>query len=339
MAWHHLPMALIVITATVIAVGGTIRIYDAGESCPDWPLCFGTWGFDISEEEQEKWWDENPTEIDSRGADHRYTSFQIFTEWFHRLLAGSVLGPLVILQFLIVRSKRDSLSIESYRLSALSLVLVIWQGFIGYVTVKWDNENWSVAIHLISALIFTLSLIALHISWRKDIGKKIQIKSDRKTMNRLSVATFGTLAVLLVGTYISTTEGANYACGVSGIPYSWPLCSGTLGLIIQDIIIQSQAIHRWLVLIVLCILIWLWKDQDNWVQDEPIRKLSNYGTLTFIGNIILGAAYVLSWTAESGFMEWLSVVHLLVASLTFLLFASGLIIIKIHGTENLQEEL
>ena len=141
-----------------------------------------------------------------------------------------------------------------------------------------------------------------------------------------------------MGTYISTTEGANYACGVSGIPNSWPLCSGTLGLIIQDVIIQSQAIHRWLVLLVLCMLIWLWKDQDNWVQDEPIRKLSNYGTVTFIGNIILGAAYVLSWTSESGFMEWLSVVHLLVASLTFLFFASGLILIRIHGKENLQEE-
>ena len=84
MRWHHLPMVLIVITATVIAVGGTIRIYDAGESCPDWPLCFGTWGFDISEEEQGEWGDENPDEIDSRGADHRYTSFQIFTETKNR---------------------------------------------------------------------------------------------------------------------------------------------------------------------------------------------------------------------------------------------------------------
>ncbi len=245
---------------------------------------------------------------------------------------------MVILQFFIVRSQRASLSIESYRLSAISLGLVIWQGFIGYITVKWDNENWSVAIHLISALIFTLSLIALHISWGKDAGKKVQITSSKKTANRLSIATFGSLAVLLVGTYVSTTEGANEACGVSGFPNSWPLCSGTLGLIIQDIIIQSQAIHRWLVIIVLFILIWLWKDQDNWAQDESIRKLSNFGTMTFIGNMILGAAYVLSWTSESGFIEWLSVMHLLLASLTFLLFASGLILIKIHGKSNSEEE-
>ena len=37
---------------------GTIRIYDTGESCPDWPQCFGTWGFDVSEEDQGKWYDE-----------------------------------------------------------------------------------------------------------------------------------------------------------------------------------------------------------------------------------------------------------------------------------------
>ena len=73
---------LIGLTIIVIAVGGVIRIYDAGESCPDWPTCFGTWGFDVSEAEQEAWYEENPNEIDSRGSGHRYSTFQIFTEWF-----------------------------------------------------------------------------------------------------------------------------------------------------------------------------------------------------------------------------------------------------------------
>ena len=59
-------VALIIITVVVIAMGGTIRIYDAGESCPDWPTCFGTFGFDISEEEQGEWWEENPEEEEER---------------------------------------------------------------------------------------------------------------------------------------------------------------------------------------------------------------------------------------------------------------------------------
>ena len=61
-----LPLAIAVMAMMIIIVGGTIRIYDAGESCPDWPQCFGTWGFDVSEEDQGKWYDETE-EYDSRG--------------------------------------------------------------------------------------------------------------------------------------------------------------------------------------------------------------------------------------------------------------------------------
>ena len=64
---RRLTAGLIVITFLVIALGGIIRIYDAGESCPDWPTCFGTLGFDVSEAEQEAWYEANPDEIDSRG--------------------------------------------------------------------------------------------------------------------------------------------------------------------------------------------------------------------------------------------------------------------------------
>ena len=61
-----LPFAIAIMAMLIITVGGTIRIYDAGESCPDWPKCFGTWGFDISEEDQGEWYGETE-EYDSRG--------------------------------------------------------------------------------------------------------------------------------------------------------------------------------------------------------------------------------------------------------------------------------
>ena len=68
-----LPLMMLVFAILIISFGGAIRIHDAGESCPDWPKCFGTYGFDISEAEQEAYWEENPDEIDSRGVEHRYT--------------------------------------------------------------------------------------------------------------------------------------------------------------------------------------------------------------------------------------------------------------------------
>ena len=105
----RLIVVIVITTILVITLGGTIRIYDAGESCPDWPLCFGTFGFDISEEEQGEWWEENPDEIDSRGSSHRYTTFEIFTEWIHRFLAGVILAPLVILNwFILTRDERGA---------------------------------------------------------------------------------------------------------------------------------------------------------------------------------------------------------------------------------------
>ena len=158
---------LVVLTIMVIAMGGMIRIYDAGESCPDWPTCFGTFGFDISEEEQGEWWDENPDEADSRGSGHRYTSFQIFTEWFHRLLAGALVGPLVIVNWFLVRKEIWN-SPRVRGVSSLTLALILWQGAIGWLTVKFDNENWSVAIHLGSAMAFLMSLIWLWIEIRRD---------------------------------------------------------------------------------------------------------------------------------------------------------------------------
>ena len=90
----HLPLIIAGIALLITIVGGTVRIHDAGESCPDWPTCFDTWGFDSSPEQQETWWQENPDEIDSRGAQHRYSTFEIFIEWFHRLLVGRALMSL-----------------------------------------------------------------------------------------------------------------------------------------------------------------------------------------------------------------------------------------------------
>ena len=74
-----LPLFIAIIAMVVIVVGGTIRIYDAGESCPDWPQCFGTWGFVVSEEDQGEWYN-STGEFDSRGSDHRYSTFEIFIE-------------------------------------------------------------------------------------------------------------------------------------------------------------------------------------------------------------------------------------------------------------------
>ena len=307
----------------VIGLGGLIRIYDAGESCPDWPLCFGTLGFDISEEEQEAWYIENPDEVDSRGSGHRYTTFQIFTEWIHRILAGLVLGPLVILNWYMLRGSEEKVKFAS----TLTVVLIVWQGGIGWLTVEMDNLHWSVALHLSSALAFTMSMFWLWLTLtRTEDGLPGWLRFDysisKKWKVRVGLLSIGAFVSIFSGTYVSTTPGANFGCGVDGLPDSWPLCNGKIIDSIEDVVAQSQIIHRWFVGLMLIALIFASYSISNEQSGNNVLRNWIWGsTFLFLVNTSIGAVYVLSWDLEEGFFEFLSLVHLMMASLTFVTMA------------------
>ena len=307
----------------VIGLGGLIRIYDAGESCPDWPLCFGTIGFDISEEEQEAWYIENPDEVDSRGSGHRYTTFQIFTEWFHRILAGLVLGPLVILNWYMLRGGEEKVKFAS----TLTVVLIVWQGAIGWLTVEMDNLHWSVALHLSSALAFTMSMLWLWLTLtRTEDGLPEWLRFDysisKKWKVRVGLLSLGAFVSIFSGTFVSTTPGANFGCGVDGLPDSWPLCNGKIVDSVEDVVAQSQIIHRWFVGLMLVALIFASYSISNEQSGNNILRNWIWGsTFLFFVNTSIGAIYVLSWDLEEGFFEFLSLVHLMMASLTFVTMA------------------
>ena len=337
---EKLTAVIIGITILVIAAGGVIRIYDAGESCPDWPTCFGTWGFDISEEDQKEWFDENPSEIDSRGSSHTYTSFQIFTEWIHRLLAGALLGPLVILNWLLIR-KDEELTNEVKLASLISVLLIGWQGFLGYVTVRLDNLHWSVALHLASALLFLMSLVWI---WLTAVRDKDEIPSwiefdpilAKRWTKRIAVLSFGTFLTLFLGVFVSTTPGANQGCGVSGFPGSWPLCNDSIYQKVVDFEAQSQIIHRFLVSIVGAILIItcyiIWKENKEGEYGTLLCKWIWISSGLYFTNIGLGGLYVLSAKLENFeivYFELLSLIHLLLASLIFVMITSILLTIKV----------
>ena len=319
----RLTAYLIGLTVIVIGLGGLIRIYDAGESCPDWPLCFGTLGFDISEEDQESWYIENPDEVDSRGSGHRYTTFQIFTEWFHRVLAGLVLGPLVILNWYMLKGGEREVKFAS----TLTVVLIVWQGAIGWLTVEMDNLHWSVAIHLSSALAFTMSMFWLWLTLtRAEDGLPNWLKFDysisKKWKVRVGLLSVGAFVSIFSGTFVSTTPGANFGCGVDGLPDSWPLCGGKIVDSVDDVVAQSQIIHRWFVgLMLIALIASSYSISKEHIGNNVLRNWIWASTFLFFANTSIGAIYVLSWDLEEGFFEFLSLVHLMMASLTFVTMA------------------
>ena len=310
--------------------GNMVSGLGAGLACPDWPLCFGTLGFDISEEEQGEWWAENPEEIDSRGSSHRYSTFQILTEWFHRFLAGAVLGPLVLLNWYLLRKDEDPGKDIRFA-STLTVILIIWQGAIGWLTVEMDNLHWSVALHLSSALAFTISMFWLWLTiTRAEEGVPVWLEFEHdaasKWRNGVTWLSIGAFISIFSGTFVSTTPGANLGCGVDGIPDSWPLCEGNLVDSVEDIVLQSQIIHRWLVGVMLVAMgsasYLIWKESDG-SSDRILRNWIWGSTLLSFTNASIGAIYVISWDMEGGFFELLSLVHLMLASLTFLAMATA----------------
>ena len=324
-----IPLALAIMALTVIIAGGFVRIHDAGESCPDWPTCFGTLGFDVSEEEQTAWYEANPDEVDSRGENHRYTSFEIFTEWFHRLLATSS-GAVVILGLVLVRKSREKLSDENWKAAIIALIVVISQGALGAITVIFDNHSWSVVLHLMFALIYTGWLLWWWLLWRRDVGAlpnwadlSKNLAQDVKTF--FGIATLVTLPVLLLGVWIATGEGGSYNGGCSvGWWQGWPLCQGSVIPDLASMATLAAWVHRFAVLLVGVWLVKGYLDLRKRLEggSKNLEWVFGLGVLAFILNIVVGASYVII-AGDGEFPELLSLLHLDLATDSILLFGLG----------------
>src|SRR5215510_13454638 len=103
----------------VVVLGGYTRLSDSGLGCPDWPGCFGHVA---------------PT----GSAEHYATPTDVRKAWvemIHRY-AASTLGLLIIvIAALSIRARREP-GVSVWFSFAL-LVLVVFQGMLGMLTVTW----------------------------------------------------------------------------------------------------------------------------------------------------------------------------------------------------------
>ena len=325
-------MALLIIT-----VGGTIRIHDAGESCPDWPQCFGTWGFAVDEAEQAAYWEANPDQIDSRGADHRYTIFEIFVEWFHRLLVGIIAVPILINA--IVAQKLKSEYGEGLRnLAVVSGFLLIIQAIAGAITVYFDNADWTVAMHLSLASIFTSLLVWQYIAMRAHEGAQWAFLSTSKSFlnrqkKRLISITASVFVLLILGAWVSSTAGGNYnqSCSI-GFPNGWPKCQGSILPSIDGPGILVQMIHRFGAAIVGLILILtaarIRVDARDAGEGEAFSRAAEIVTGFWILNVFVGGMYIVFADSEE-FPELISLLHLVFGVTSFIAAAVTLMMLRL----------
>ncbi|MGA7951986.1 MAG: COX15/CtaA family protein [Gloeobacterales cyanobacterium] len=126
--------ALVPSVILLMALGGMTRVMNAGLSCPDWPLCFGTLFPEMN--------------------------LQVFLEWFHRVVATAI-GAVTLFLFGFSWWTRKQLPKGVPFWTGLALGTVLFQGVLGGLTVTESLRFDIVTAHLGTATLFLLILVGL----------------------------------------------------------------------------------------------------------------------------------------------------------------------------------
>ena len=113
-------LSLVIEVFCLIALGGSVRLMNAGLACPDWPLCFG----DVIP-------DYHP---------------QVYLEFIHRAMAGLVAISTVVLTVTLLFFSRAPRGLKA--LAAVTTLLLMAQIIFGALTVLWALHANVVATHL-----------------------------------------------------------------------------------------------------------------------------------------------------------------------------------------------
>ncbi|MDQ2716158.1 MAG: heme o synthase [Chloroflexota bacterium] len=208
-------------TYFLVALGGTVRVNNAGLSCPDWPLCFG-----------------KPFAFPDAGAlleeSHRYTA--------------SIVSVLIILvavcALLWARQARQVL----YP-ALIAPVLLVIQIALGALTVLWKLPPEIIAAHLgvalaIFAMVITVAVMAGTAAPSRELPEKTRKFARLAITNALLV-----YLLVLSGSYVANS-GASLACP------GWPLCGQAPAWTIQYHLADVNILHRLFATFVGLVLIW-----------------------------------------------------------------------------------
>jgi heme a synthase len=205
----------LVLTYALIVLGAWVRATGSGLACPDWPTCYGHLL-------------PLPGEIPP---DAGYTYFQVMLEWLHRLLAGALLGPLIlVIGWLAWRARGWNARLPAYAAALLALLLI--QAGLGAVTVLDQNSPWSVALHLCTALLL------FSVLWLIFARTGPPTARAAGAAGPLSIIAWLLALGAMASAAMTTKSGAALACA------SWPLCDGALIPDLSDRAIRLNFSHR-----------------------------------------------------------------------------------------------
>jgi cytochrome c oxidase assembly protein subunit 15 len=259
----------VALTFVLIVLGAVVRATNSGLSCPDWPTCYGHW---------------LPLPGDVAALpDVGYTYGQIMLEWAHRLLAGVILGPLILAIAILAWRQRERDPRLPWVGGALLLLLLVQAG-LGGVTVLDSNSPWSVALHLGTALLL-LTVLLLIVERASPAAPTWPVP---RPVPRAAALAWLLVWLTMLSAAMVAKSGASLACA------TWPDCGGLLLPDLADPSIRLNVAHRALAAASTLALVLLCLAARRPEVPEPLERWAGSALLLLGVELLLGAAVVWS---------------------------------------------
>ena len=230
-------------TLILMAIGAATRVMNAGLACPDWPLCYGQ---------------VIPTQ---------QMNLQVFLEWFHRLDA-SLIGLSTIILVGLSWWFKSQLPKWLPLASSFALLLIVFQGVLGGLTVTQLLRFDIVTAHLGTALLFFGTLVTIA-SFLTPV--QVDDHSPKLTITS-SIATVLVYLQCLLGGLVAS-QWAAHQCFAGN-----QLCR----------VMNSHIIGVFPATITTIVLLFLtWRSDD---LNPQLKTLAKYIGLILVGQIGLGIA-------------------------------------------------
>ncbi len=153
---RYLAQGIFILAIAVLglmALGSATRVMNAGLSCPDWPLCYG------------------------QVLPSSQMNLQVFLEWFHRLVATTI-GFTTLMMFSVSIWQRRQLPVWLPKAMGFAMLVVLWQGVLGGLTVTQLLRFDIVTAHLGTGLLFFMTLLTIAVALYTRDGKTTEAPAN-----------------------------------------------------------------------------------------------------------------------------------------------------------------